>query len=97
MDLFTSGQNPLGQTTFLNTLRYKAISITALVDWRMGGFAADMTKNLWDEGGNSRDYDNASKDAALKLGEFRYNNFAAGNIAEYIDNGTANRISTVIQ
>ena len=28
-----------------------AFTITALLDWRVGGYTADMTKNLWDEGG----------------------------------------------
>jgi hypothetical protein len=87
-DSIIADANPVGQTSFLNTLRYKAVSITALVDWRQGGFTSDMTKNLFDEGGNSRDYDAASPDPKQTLGEFRYNSFSAGNIAPYIDNGT---------
>ena len=47
-----------------------------------------MTKNLWDEGGNSRDYDNASPDPTKPLGQFRYASFAAGNITPYIEPGT---------
>jgi TonB-dependent starch-binding outer membrane protein SusC len=87
-DSIIADANPLGQTTFLNTLRYKAFSVTALVDWRMGGFAADMTKNLWDEGGNSRDYDDPSPVSGQTLGEYRYGAHSGGNISEYIENGT---------
>jgi hypothetical protein len=36
------------------------MTLTALVDWRVAGYTSDMTKNLYDEGGNSRDYDEAS-------------------------------------
>jgi hypothetical protein len=47
-----------------------------------------MTKNLWDEGGNSRDYDAKSPDPTQPLGEFRYASFAAGDISPYIESGT---------
>ena len=87
-DSIIADASPVGQTSFLNTLRYKALSFTALVDWRQGGFTSNMTKNLFDEGGNSRDFDAASPDAKQTLGAFRYNAFSAGNIAEYIENGT---------
>ncbi len=79
---------PIGQTSFLNTFRWKALTLTALFDWRVAGYTSDMTKNLFDEGGNSRDYDNASPTAGTVLGAYRYNTFAAGDIATYIDPGT---------
>ena len=47
-----------------------------------------MTKNTWDEGGNSRDFDNPSPKAGQVLGDFRYAEFQNGNIATYIDDGT---------
>jgi TonB-linked SusC/RagA family outer membrane protein len=87
-DSIIADANPIGQTSFLNTIRYKAISLTALVDWRVGGHTSDMTKNLFDEGGNSRDFDAPSPVANQTLGAFRYSNFTANNIASYIDNGT---------
>jgi len=87
-DSIIADANPAGQTSFLNTLRYKALSITTLLDWRVGGYTSTMTKNLWDEGGNSRDFDDPSPVAGQTLGDFRYATFAAGNIATYIDNGT---------
>jgi hypothetical protein len=87
-DSIIADANNLGQTSFLNTLRYKSFSFTTLLDWRVGGYTSTMTKNLWDEGGNSRDYDNPSPVAGQTLGEFRYGTFANNNIATYIDNGT---------
>jgi TonB-linked SusC/RagA family outer membrane protein len=87
-DSIVADANPIGQTSFLNTLRYKGFTVTALVDWRIAGYTADMTKNLWDEGGNSRDYDKTSPDATQTLGEFRYGSFSGGNISPYIDLGT---------
>jgi len=79
---------PLGQTSFLNTFRYKALTLTALLDWRVRGYTADMTKNLFDEGGNSRDYDSSSPTSGTVLGAYRYNTWSAGDISPYIDPGT---------
>jgi TonB-linked SusC/RagA family outer membrane protein len=87
-DSIIADANPLSQTSFLNTLRWKSVSVTALVDWRVAGYTSDMTKNLWDEGGNSRDYDSPSPDPNKVLGKFRYGSFSAGNIAPYIDLGS---------
>jgi hypothetical protein len=87
-DSIIADANPLGYTSFLNTVRFKNLTITGLVDWRIAGYTSDMTKNLWDEGGNSRDYDAASPDPTKSLGQFRYGTFAANNIATYIDLGT---------
>jgi hypothetical protein len=47
-----------------------------------------MTKNLWDEGGNSHDFDASSPISGMPLGEYRYQSFASGNISTYIDPGT---------
>ena len=87
-DSIIADANPIAQTSFLNSLRYKRMSVTALLDWRQGGFTADMTKNLFDEGGNSRDFDATSPLSGIPMGQFRYAAWNAGNIAEYIDNGT---------
>jgi hypothetical protein len=80
--------NPIAQISFLNTIRWKAFTLTGLIDWRVGGFTADMTKNLWDEGGNSRDFDNSSPVSGQNMGTYRYGTWSAGDIAPYIDNGT---------
>ncbi len=87
-DSIIADANPVGQMTFLNTLRWKRVTVTGLLDWRIGGSTSDMTKNLWDEGGNSRDYDAASPLSSQTLGKFRYATWAANNIATYIDNGS---------
>jgi TonB-linked SusC/RagA family outer membrane protein len=87
-DSIIADANPIGQTSFLNTFRYKAFTITALLDWRVGGYTSDMTKNLFDEGGNSRDFDNASPTAGTVLGDYRYGTWSNNNIAPYIDAGT---------
>jgi TonB-linked SusC/RagA family outer membrane protein len=87
-DSIIADANPIGEMTFLNTIRWKAVTISGLLDWRIGGATADMTEQIWDEGGNSRDYDAASPDPTKTLGEFRYSNWSANNIATYIDNGT---------
>jgi TonB-linked SusC/RagA family outer membrane protein len=87
-DSIIADANPRSQTSFLNTVRFKALTITALVDWRVAGYTSDMTKNLFDEGGNSRDYDAASPTAGTTLGAYRYGAWNAGDIATYIDNGS---------
>jgi len=79
---------PRHTTQFLNTVTWKRFNFTALLDWRNGGHTSTMTKNLFDEGGNSRDYDDASPDPAQTLGAFRYATFNKGDISTYIDEGT---------
>jgi len=87
VDSILADANPRGQTSFLNTVRYKALTLTGLIDWRIGGRTSNMTKNLYDEGGNSRDYDAKAPDGTA-LGGYRYALFSAGNIQPYVDNGT---------
>ncbi|MBI5600440.1 MAG: SusC/RagA family TonB-linked outer membrane protein, partial [Gemmatimonadetes bacterium] len=67
---------------------YHNWSLTALLDWRNGGATSDMTKNLYDEGGNSRDFDEKSPDAAQSLGEYRYGLWSSNDIRPYIEYGT---------
>ena len=87
-DSIIADANPLSQTSFLNTLRYKSLTLTGLLDWRVRGYTADMTKNLWDEGGNSRDFDKPSPIAGMVMGDYRYGSFSGGNISPYIESGT---------
>jgi len=90
-DSIIADANPIAQISFLNTVRWKNFSLTGLLDWRVAGYTADMTKNTWDEGGNSRDYDKAPppNDAGYKtMGDFRYGTWNDGNIGTYIDRGT---------
>ncbi len=87
-DSTISDAAPIHTTQFLNTVTWKRFSFTALLDWRNGGHTSTMTKNLFDEGGNSRDFDDKSPDPAQTLGQYRYGTFAKGDISPYIDNGT---------
>jgi hypothetical protein len=87
-DSIIADANPRGQTSFLNTVRYKRVTFTALLDWRNGGATADMTKNLFDEGGQSRDYDATSPVSGQTMGQYRYTTWQNGEIATYIDDGT---------
>jgi len=86
-DSIVADANPRGYASFLNTVRYKKVTVTTQLDWRIAGYTSDMTKNLWDEGGNSRDFDNAAPDGGV-MGDYRYGNFANGNIQPYIDPGS---------
>ncbi len=80
--------NPRHQTQFTNQVTYHNWSLTALLDWRNGGATSDMTKNLYDEGGNSRDFDAESPDATQSLGEYRYGLWSSNDIRPYIEYGT---------
>ncbi|MCC7195166.1 MAG: SusC/RagA family TonB-linked outer membrane protein [Gemmatimonadaceae bacterium] len=87
-DSMIADANPRQQTQFLNSVTWGRWNFSMLLDWRNGGYTSDMTKNLWDEGGNSRDYDAPSPDPKQTLGQFRYNVWSGGNISTYIDDGT---------
>jgi TonB-linked SusC/RagA family outer membrane protein len=87
-DSILNDANSRSTVQFLNTVTYKRFSFSALLDWRNGGYTSTMTKNLFDEGGNSRDFDAASPKAGVLLGDYRYGNFSAGDIRGYTDDGT---------
>jgi len=80
---------------FGNDFRWKRFVLSGLVDWRNGGQVSDLTRNLFDEGLNSWDYDKASPDVAVgkTLGEYRYNSWKGGqNALAYIENGSYSSI-----
>src|SRR6266576_1806310 len=56
-DTVVGDANPDFVMGFSGSFRWKRLTLSANVDWRQGGQVADMTRNLWDEGGTSRDYD----------------------------------------
>jgi TonB-linked SusC/RagA family outer membrane protein len=87
-DTILADANPRQTTQFNNTIRWKSWTFTALLDWRNGGYTSDMTQNLWDEGGNARDYNAPSPVAGMPLGAWRYASFAGGDIRTYISDGT---------
>ncbi|MEO7996604.1 MAG: SusC/RagA family TonB-linked outer membrane protein, partial [Gemmatimonadaceae bacterium] len=81
--------NPISTTTFNNDFTFKRLTFSALLDWRAGGYVSDMTNNLFDEGGQSRDYDDPSPVAGYtKLGDYRYDTFNKGDIRPYIQSGS---------
>lgn len=57
VDTITGDANPIHTTTFSNDFTWKRLTASVLLDWRAGGTVSNMTNNLWDEGGNARDYD----------------------------------------
>ncbi|HEY4304570.1 MAG TPA: SusC/RagA family TonB-linked outer membrane protein [Gemmatimonadaceae bacterium] len=90
-DTILADANPNFQMGFGNDFNIFGMTINTLLDWRQGGYVSDMTNNLFDEGGNSWDYDKASPDASVgkTLGAYRYNTWNGGsNASEYIQSGT---------
>ena len=90
-DTVLADANPNFQMGFGNDFNFHGLTINTLLDWRKGGYVSDMTNNLFDEGGNSWDYDKASPDANVgkTLGAYRYNLWNAGrNAGEYIHDGS---------
>jgi TonB-linked SusC/RagA family outer membrane protein len=96
-DTILYDSNPIHTTTFNNDFSYKAFTFSFLADWRAGGYVSNMTNNLWDEGGQSRDYDAAAPTSILPgsracgtqtLGECRYATFNGGDIRPYIQKGS---------
>jgi len=104
-DTILYDSNPIHTTTFNNDFNYKKFTLSVLADWRNGGYVSNMTNNLWDEGGNSRDYDDAAPTrlpgvaedcaAGSTLGQCRYEVFANGDIRPYIQKGTYVKIREI--
>ncbi len=64
-DTILFDSNPVHTTTFNNDFAWKRFTFSFLADWRNGGSVSNMTNNLWDEGGQSRDYDNVAPSSIL--------------------------------
>ena len=89
VDTLLADANPRFQMQFSNDFTFKNFSLTGLLDWRKGGFVSNMTQNLFDEGGNSYDYDLPSPVATVPLGQYRYAQWNQGrNAAQYIQDGS---------
>jgi hypothetical protein len=86
-DTILFDSNPIHTTTFNNDFSWRSFNLSALVDWRNGGYASNMTNNLWDEGGQSRDFVSAGRD--------RYATFNGGDIRPYIQRGSYVKIREV--
>ena len=79
-DTILFDSNPVHTTTFSNDFNWKRLSFSFLADWRNGGAVSNMTMNLFDEGGQSRDF--------VALGEKRYSTFSNGDLRPYAQAGT---------
>jgi TonB-linked SusC/RagA family outer membrane protein len=73
------------QMGFSNDLTFRNWRFSTLLDWKKGGDMANMTQNLFDEGGQSWDYEHESPVDGMTLGEWRYNTWDDGdNTGVYI-------------
>ena len=98
VDSVVGDATPKFTMQFGNDFRYRRFTATVLVDWRNGGQVSDLTRNLFDEGFNSWDYDKASPDPAVgaTLGAYRYNSWKGGqNSLAYIENGSYSALREV--
>ena len=89
VDTLLADANPKFNMNFSSDFAYKGFTLTGLLDWRKGGSVSNMTQNLFDEGGNSWDYDKESPKAGVPLGEYRYAQWNGGrNAGQYIQDGS---------
>jgi hypothetical protein len=89
VDTLIADANPKFQMNFSSDVTFRGFSLSGLIDWRKGGYVSDMTKNLFDEGGNSWDYDHESPVAGVPLGQWRYSQWNGGqNAGQYIEDGS---------
>ena len=88
--------NPRYVMSFSNDFNYKRFNVNMLIDYRRGGTLSNMTKNLFDEGGNSWDYDEASPEAGVPLGQWRYDTWNGGrNTAVYLEDGSYTKLREI--
>jgi TonB-linked SusC/RagA family outer membrane protein len=89
VDSVVGDATPKFTMQFGNDFRWKRFVLSALVDWRNGGQVSDLTRNIFDEGFNSWDYDKPSPVDTLTLGAYRYAQWKGGqNALAYIENGS---------
>jgi TonB-linked SusC/RagA family outer membrane protein len=97
-DTILYDSNPVHTTTFNNDFTWRRWTMSFLLDWRNGGYVSNMTNNLWDEGAQARDFDDAAPSSVVPggrtcgqnetLGQCRYATFNAGDIRPYIQKGS---------
>lgn len=94
LDSIIDDGNPKFQMFFNNQFTYKRMTLGFSLDWRKGGGVFNFTQNITDEGGTSKDYDDAvtldnaprgttaeviaALPAGTKLGEFRLRTYQEG-------------------
>ncbi len=95
-DTILGDANPDFLMNFNNSVQFGRFTVSALVDWRQGGLVANMTHTLFDEGGTSRDYDDASPVAGMPKGLYNNVAWSNGNDARvYLEDGTNVRLREV--
>ena len=95
-DTVLGDANPDFLMNFNNSVQFGRFTVSALVDWRKGGQVANMTHLLYDEGGTSRDYDDASPVSGMPKGEYNYNAWNGGADARvYLEDGSNVRLREV--
>ncbi|MGZ8492799.1 MAG: SusC/RagA family TonB-linked outer membrane protein [Gemmatirosa sp.] len=95
-DTILGDANPDFLMNFNNSVEFGRFTVSALVDWRKGGLVANMTHTLFDEGGTSRDYDDASPVAGMPKGLYNNTAWAGGNDARvYLEDGSNVRLREV--
>lgn len=95
-DTVAGDANPDFLLNFGNSVNWKRFTLAATIDWRKGGLVANMTNLLYDEGGVSRDYDDASPVSGMPLGQFRYDAWRGGNdVRAYLQDGSNVRLRDV--
>jgi TonB-dependent starch-binding outer membrane protein SusC len=86
VDTVLGDATPKFTMQFANDVTARNLALNVLLDWKKGGDVINITQNRFDEGKNSRDYDDPSPDPAIgkTLGEYRYNSWRGGNDARVL-------------
>ena len=88
-DTILGDANPDFTMAFNNTLTWGNFDFSSVVDWRRGGTVSSLTLNLYDEGNNTWDYTDASPEAGVPLGQYRYDSWDGGsNTSFYLMDGS---------
>jgi TonB-linked SusC/RagA family outer membrane protein len=80
-DTVAADANPDFVMNFNSAFTWQRLTLALTMDWRKGGYVADMTRDLWDEGGTSRDYDSPISAKTMGSG------WALNPPASYTENG----------
>ncbi len=78
-DQVVGDANPEFRMAFTNTLTWKHLTFSGLVDWQQGGSVVNLTRLLQDASGNAPDG---------SAGDTRIGAWARGHTAQYIENAT---------
>ncbi len=106
-DTVAGNYNPDFVMQFSGSLRWKRLTLATTVSWQQGGQVSDMTRDLWDEGGTSRDYDDPvtretmgdgwalNVPSGYTAGSFRYDSWSNGDVRAYVEDATNVRVRDI--